>query len=281
MTKLEGKKEKKKKYLVLSIVCFIIALIAIGFLIYHNNQLMQRQNAFENMTANTTEAVTTVGATEEAGTTEEETATKEPVDLTPYNVPEMDLNFTELMNTHRDIYAWIKIPDTKVDYPIFQHPIELDYYLDYNVDGSRGYPGCIYTQYLNEKDFSDFNTVVYGHNMDNGTMFANLHYYEDPNFFETHPYIYIYTPDGPLVYQVFAAYTFSSVHLLMGFDMSTEEGRNVYLENIWELEGMNNNVNRDIEVNADSHILSLETCTKNQESKRYVVAAVLVADGRK
>lgn len=111
-------------------------------------------------------------------------------------------------------------------------------------------------------------------------MFANLHYYEDPDFFVEHPYVYVYTKDGPLVYQVFAAYTFSNVHLLMGFDLSQEAVRETYIENIFSLGGMNDNFNRDVEVTADSRILTLSTCINNRPENRYLVAAVLVADGR-
>ena len=137
------------------------------------------------------------------------------------------------------------------------------------------------SQFINSKDFSDFNTVLYGHNMNAGTMFANLHYYKDTEFFNSHPYIYVYTEDGVLVYQVFAAYTFSDVHLLMGFDLTKEEIRQIYIDNIFSLNGINNNFNREVEVTTDSRILTLETCVNNQDDKRYIVAAVLVADGRK
>ena len=117
--------------------------------------------------------------------------------------------------------------------------------------------------------------------MNAGTMFANLHYYKDTEFFNSHPYIYVYTEDGVLVYQVFAAYTFSDVHLLMGFDLTKEEIRQIYIDNIFSLNGINDNFNRDVEVTTDSRILTLETCVNNQDDKRYIVAAVLVADGRK
>ena len=60
--------------------------------------------------------------------------------------------------TNADIYAWIYIPDTNIDYPVLQHPTDDTRYLNYNIDGSKGYPGCIYTEKANAKDFSDFNT---------------------------------------------------------------------------------------------------------------------------
>ena len=98
------------------------------------------------------------------------------------NIPQKQLDWNELAKVNPDIYAWIYIPGTKVDYPVLQHPTDNTYYLNYNMNGTRGYPGCIYTEKENNKDFSDFNTIMYGHNMRNETMFETLHYYEDKAF---------------------------------------------------------------------------------------------------
>ncbi|MGN1147559.1 MAG: class B sortase, partial [Lachnospiraceae bacterium] len=140
--------------------------------------------------------------------------------LEGFEVPEKTIDFKALQEEENaDIYAWITVPGTKVDYPVLQHPEDPTYYLNYNIDGSKGYPGCIYTEFYNSKDWDDPNTVLYGHNMKNGTMFASLHYYEDPQFFEEYPYVYIYTEEKVLVYQIFAAYEFSNAHLLLRFNM--------------------------------------------------------------
>ena len=198
--------------------------------------------------------------------------------LAEYNVPDKDIDWDDLHSQNEDIYAWICIPDTKIDYPILQHPTELDYYLNYNIDGSKGYPGCIYSQFVNSKDFTDFNTVLYGHNMKNGTMFAGLHKFEDSKYFENHPYIYVYTEDKVYVYRIFASYTFSSIHLIMGFDLSDENVRQIYLDNILSLEGLTDNIDDSIEVDTDSRLITLTTCIANQPDKRYNVAGVLTEE---
>lgn len=114
------------------------------------------------------------------------------------------VDFTALQEeTNAHIYAWISIPGTRIDYPMLQHPSDNTHYLNHNLDGSRGYPGCIYTEKENAADFSDFNTVIYGHNMKNGSMFHDLHNYEDETFLPEHPYVYIYTPDRVLRYRIF------------------------------------------------------------------------------
>lgn len=292
----ENEKKKNPLYLILAVLFALVAVVAIGCLAYHNWQVRKLQEEYEALLESVVkeqEAASTPAPTsvplppaDTAGDQDGSAAEDNPdgedklADISSFELRSEGIDFDALHETNEDIYAWITIPDTNVDYPVLQHPAELDYYLDHNLDGSRGYPGCIYSQFLNAKDFSDFNTILYGHNMNAGTMFANLHYYEDPVFFEEHPYVYIYTEEGPLVYQIFAAYAFSNVHLLMGFDLSQESLRELYIENILSLEGMNDNFNRDVKVAADSKILTLSTCIKNQADKRYLVAAVLVADGR-
>ena len=288
------KKERSRKrtiFLILSVLFAVIAVVGIVYLISYQVKLQKQQEEYEALQQAMTETQTpAAGEPDETSgddnaepvpeITDPADIIEEPDDLSPYQVPEKSIDFDALKAENEDIYAWITIPDTNIDYPVLQHPTELDYYLSHNLDGSGGYPGCIYSQFINEMDFSDFNTVLYGHNMGSGTMFANLHYYEDSEFFDTHPYVYIYTEDGTLVYQVFAAYAFSDVHLLMGFDLSKEEIREIYLNNIFSLEGINDNINRDVEVTTDSKLLTLSTCIRNQAGKRYIVAAVLVADGR-
>lgn len=213
-----------------------------------------------------------------ASGTDAESATDTAALLSEYDVPDKDIDWEDLHSQNEDIYAWICIPDTKIDYPILQHPSELDHYLDYNIDGSKGYPGCIYSQFVNSKDFTDFNTVLYGHNMKNGTMFAGLHKFEDSEYFEDHSYIYVYTEDKVFVYRIFASYTFSSIHLIMGFDLSDENVRQIYIDNIRSLEGLTDNIDDSIEVDTDSRLLTLTTCIANQADKRYNVAGVLVSE---
>lgn len=191
-------------------------------------------------------------------------------------VPKKNLNWDVLRAENEDIYAWIYIPGTQVDYPILQHPTENDYYLDRNLDGSSGYPGCIYTQLYNGKKFTDPNTVLYGHNMGNGTMFGSLHAYEDNTFFEENRYVYVYTPEKTLVYDIFAACTFSDVHLIQEYQFMDKEGYDRYVDDITNVRDMKSHVRTDVDVSYGDCLLTLSTCVKNHPTERYIVAAVLV-----
>ncbi len=192
-------------------------------------------------------------------------------------IPDKEVDLDALRaEVNEDIYAWIYLPDSQIDYPVLQHPTDNTYYLNYNLDGSKGYPGCIYTENYNAKDFSDPNTVLYGHNMKNGSMFAGLHKFEDSEYFEAHPYVYIYTDEGLLAYEIFAAHEAGNEHILFSTDFTDEREYENYLNGIFQSRGMNDNFRTELEVGTDDRILTLSTCVAGQSSKRYLVQGVLL-----
>ena len=192
---------------------------------------------------------------------------------------EIPVKFDELWEINPDVYAWITIPGTDIDYPILQHPSDDAYYLNHNIDGSYGRPACIYTESLNSKDFTDNNTVIYGHNMKNGTMFAQLHKFEDKDFFEEHREVTIYLPDKVLHYKIFAVHTYDDRHLLYSFDFSDKAVYRDYLESVFSIRDMSANIDTDMTVTEDDKIITLATCVYKQPSLRFYVQAVLMENG--
>ena len=220
----------------------------------------------EHKKETTVEAETVEEATEEAieePETVEASASDSPVD------------WEGLWEVNEDVYAWITVPGTVIDYPILQHATDNTYYLNYNIDGSYGYPGCIYTENMNAKDFTDNNTVIYGHNMKNGSMFAGLHQYEERSFFEEHPQVLIYTPEKTYEYTIFAAYIYDDRHLLYSFDFANEDVYASYLDTVLNMRDLSANIRDDIAVTREDSIITLVTCMSNQPDKRLLVQAVL------
>lgn len=210
---------------------------------------------------------------EEAGVAVDESASPE------IDVPQKNLDWNSIAEVNSDIYAWIYIPGTEIDYPVLQHPADDSYYLNYNMNGTRGYPGCIYTERANSKDFTDFDTVVYGHNMRNDTMFATLHNFEDKTFFSNYRYVFIYTEDKVLVYEIFAAYTADNSHILNTNDFTTAEGRQMYLASVINDSSDSANIRENLTLSVNSHVLTLSTCVKGKSDNRYLVQAVLLNEG--
>ena len=190
----------------------------------------------------------------------------------PYDCP---IDFASLWEINKDVYAWISIPGTIIDYPVLQHESDDSYYLNYTIDGIEGYPGSIYTEKVNKKDFSDNNTVIYGHNMRNGTMFTDLHKFRDSDFFSANDTVYIYTPEKQFTYKIFAAYLYDDRHLTNSFDFSDSEIYSDYLDQILTMDSEDVLLRKDISVTASDKIITLITCIREQPEKRVYVQAVL------
>lgn len=188
------------------------------------------------------------------------------------NPPEIPVDFAELQKENPDIYAWITIPDTGIDYPILQSSDDT-YYLNHTAEKKKGLPGSIYSECQNQRDFSDPNTVLYGHNMKNGSMFAGLHKFSDEKYMKKHQKILIYTPEHILTYQIFAAVVYDNRHILNCFDYSQLSGMEEFLQSLKKSRNLAN-IYLDTEIQEGDRLLTLSTCNSNKE-ERFVVEAVL------
>ena len=282
---MEQKKKSGKKtvYTVIGMIALVAALVCVTILAVKQYRMWKAERLYDQMADATTlpasSDVTKSGETETESLAAEEDTAEEPEAYTG-EIPEKNIDFEELHATiSEDIYAWIYIPNTHVDYPIFQDPVDNTYYLTHNVDGSEGYPGCIYTENYNSKDFSDPHTVIYGHNMRDTTMFSDLHLYEDQAFFDNNRYVFIYTEDGQtLVYKIFAAYQTNNSHQLLNFDFSDPQTLLEYLQNT-PLRMQEPCIYDDTtEFSEDDQILTLSTCViqERQFHLRYLVQALRV-----
>ncbi len=189
------------------------------------------------------------------------------------------LDWDALRKECADIYAWISVPGTTVDYPIVQHPTSNAYYLNHNMDGSKGYPGCIYTENYNKKDFSDLHTVIYGHNLKDKTMFSTLHNFEKKKLVTEPHYIYVYTEEDVFTYEIFAVYEYPAIHLLANYDLTNEYVYEQYIKDIFNMDNTDAriaNIRHDIEVTNEDKIITLSTCTSDHDaSLRFLVVGVL------
>lgn len=190
---------------------------------------------------------------------------------------EVSIDFASLKKINKDIYAWIDIEDTNVHYPIVQSPTDDSYYLEHTIEGVKGYPGSIYTERVNAKDFSDFNTVIYGHDMKDGSMFKHLHKFEDPEFFETHDTVTIYTEKEIKTYRIYAAIVFDNRHLMYHFNNDDIEDRKAFIQAINGARNMKNLYREGMTIDENSKLITMSTCITGQPDKRYLVVAEEIA----
>ena len=187
--------------------------------------------------------------------------------------PDIPVDFEKLQKENPDIYAWITIPDTEIDYPVLQSESDDTYYLNHTVEKKKGLPGSIYSESQNRKDFSDPNTVLYGHNMKNGSMFAGLHKFSDEDYMTEHQKVIIYTPEHILTYKVFAAVVYDNRHILNCFDYSKTSGNEEFLQSLKDSRNLSN-IYIDTNIDEGDRLLTLSTCNSNTE-QRFIVEAVL------
>lgn len=241
----------------------LAALCCLGTGLYRYVQERQAGEQYEELR----ETVKTESAAEETEKTE--LPEKAPV--------EVPVDFESLQAHNPDIYAWITIPGTQVDYPVVQRPGDNSYYLTHNTDGEKSPEGAIFTEDYNSTDFTDPNTILYGHNMKNGSMFRSLHDYMDRSFFDENREVLIYLPDKILHYEIFAAYLYDSRHLMLSYDFDDPDVFAAYLEEIRGIRDMNSFVDTSVEVSGEDRIITLSTCYKGLDDRRYLVQAVLVS----
>ncbi|MBR6019340.1 MAG: class B sortase [Lachnospiraceae bacterium] len=215
---MERKRKRRKVLLILLLLLLLIAAAVGGYWYYTKWKADKQQQNYEDLK-------------KKAFSERENEPTVTPIPGTPTPVPtEEDMllaammeeyeefftilpDFDILHGENEDVFAYIAVPDTIIDYPILASEKE-DYYLSHNIDHTKGYPGCLYIQNCNNRDMNDPFTIVYGHNMKNGTMFGSLKNYVDTDFRNTHPYFFIYMEDRVMVYEVTVVSYMPTEHLL-------------------------------------------------------------------
>lgn len=263
------------KYKIATLIFTIILVICIFILIRDYFARKNANDIYEDLGKNKLQSTESV-ITEESSEIED-TKPLDPIAERGIEIPAKALDWEQIIAANSDIYAWIYIPGTNVDYPILQSATDDSYYLEHNLDGSKGYPGCIYTESYNSKDFTDHNTVIYGHNMKDGSMFHTLHSFEDKNFFEENRYAFIYMPDGKVfVYDLFAAYTFTDEHILQTYILDTDESMQEYLDVVYSYNTDYSNFREGVTVTGQSNIITLSTCIGGMPENRLLVQGVLI-----
>lgn len=204
----------------------------------------------------------------------------EVIETKAHEKAESTLDFEPMWDVNPDIYAWIEIEGTKVDYPILQNAEDDDKYLNTAQDGSTYIGGAIFTQAsYNAKDFNDPVTVIYGHTMRSGTLFGQLQsVYSSAASFSEHSEITIYLPDEVRHYTVFAAVPYENLHILHTYDFSVKYWYNNFFKNVSTIRSIGANFNREITPEYGDRVIILSTCLNEDSTKRFLVMAILQDD---
>ena len=183
--------------------------------------------------------------------------------------PSVDFATLDLINP--DIVGWLYCEGTQINYPVVQGSDD-EYYLDRLFDGTQNANGCLFLDSRVDASFSSVHSIIYGHHMRSGAMFAALDGYKRQSFYETHPTMLLITPAATYEVQLFAAYV---------ADLS---------EDAWELSFANDDdiqawidaaISRstftsDVKPTPGDLLLTLSTCSYEFGDARFVVVGIMV-----
>ena len=273
----EEKKQSGRGWLIVLLLSVLLVLGAAAAYIFTHPWWVEPVDPSEYHAQTPTPAAPSVPAQPSHSQASSDAQTTTPLQDNP-------VDFAALQKRNDDVCAWIYLPmdpdQPNIDLPILQPKPDWDenYYLHKDIDRKYLYAGCVYIQQLNEKDFSDRVTVVYGHNMLDGTMFSNLPRFRDSKFFDKHEFFYIYTPGHILTYRIAAAIQFDTRHILYSFDFTKDQVYEDWLQNyVRNPKTLVRNVREDVELGLEDKLVILSTCLEHGAS-RYLIEGVLISD---
>ena len=182
------------------------------------------------------------------------------------------VDFEELMKINPDTVGWIRFyPEpSQISYPIVQGE-DNERYLHETFSANENTLGAIFLNVDNSADYSDKNTIIYGHRMRDGSMFRHLQDYEDESFWKDNPYFYIYTPDGKeIAYHIYSYAVVNAVSDTYLTEFGDDESYQEFLDMTMET----SEYDTGVEVDAEDTIVTLSTCTSASDEHRFVVRGV-------
>lgn len=200
----------------------------------------------------------------------ESEAPEEPAEVyvDPYADLLRNMDFSALQEVNPDVLGWLLIPGTNISYPLLQG-VDNDQYLRHTWKGNYSVVGSIFLESTNHKDLSDFNTIVYGHRMRNGSMFGSLKYFNSLSYWKSHPCVYITDDNGSHKYNIFAAYEVSVSGLTYRISFSGDSSKQEFIDYCLE----QSVIDTGLVPTVNDQILTLSTCTGQGHATRWVVQA--------
>ncbi len=179
------------------------------------------------------------------------------------------IKFEDLEKVNPDIKGWLRLSAVDISYPLVQGE-DNDYYLHKTFEKEDNIAGCLFINYENEPDFTDTNTVVYGHNMKNGSMFGKLKQFRGEGVFEKSKYFWIFTPDLIYQYRIFSGMEVAKTGLTYQTNFRGDEYKE-FLKTAFERSELDNS---DVSVTEEDRVVTLSTCT-GDEATRFVIIGKL------
>ncbi|MBZ4665144.1 class B sortase [Mahella sp.] len=235
---------------ILMILC-VLGILGSAFILFSNSREYARGDASYQQVRLIRESPETVG---EASSEEKQEEQAKGVD------------FASLEKINPDVVGWLTAEDTAIDYPVVQGK-DNDFYLRHLFTGERNKLGSIFMDYRNNSDFSDKNTVIYGHNMKDGSMFSSLTKYKDQRYYDNFSTMLLYTPAGDFTIELFAGIVVDGNYESVRFDFKDDHDFQSYVDSLKK----ESTFKSDTIVKADDRIVTLCTCSYEFNNARYAL----------
>lgn len=183
-----------------------------------------------------------------------------------------NIDFEKLKEINADCIGWISACSNRIDYPIVKSKDNVDY-LTKTVSGAENKSGAIFADKDCTDPFNQFQTLIFGHNMKNGSMFHYLVNYREESYYRDHRLIYIRTEKQLLTYEVFAAYREAASDTCIYDSVLNPEDRAAFLKKVRE----KSLYNTGVQLSTSDRVLTLVTCEYTQDDYRMFVHAKLIS----
>ena len=266
-------RKKKKKKTIGDHILTVVLVLAIGVFLYAAYNLYHIYTEYKKG-SDEYNAIAQMAVTER----DPKKPKSSPGTLTPTLVAPMEIDFVSLKAVNDDVIGWIYIEALDgVNYPVVRG-IDNNYYLHQTYQRNYNFAGTIFVDMANHDDFNDCNTIVYGHNMKNGTMFGQLRTFsESPEPYNRSKYFWIFTPEYDYRYEIISAYT-TAINSVT-YTLFKGPGQE-FLDYLSTIVGMSEIQTTPGTMTVNDKIVTLSTCTGN-ESTRFVVQGKRVDTIRK
>ena len=244
--------------IIILVVCLLIFLFSASLVIKHFVELKENQDYYNDIQQLVTDTTNSV------------------------NEAEQEYNYSPVINVNSDTVGWIKVPNTNINYPVVQFS-NNDYYLNHDFEKKYNYRGAIFMDYRNNTTELDANTIIYGHNCYDKTMFSELDQYDSIDFYKKTPVVEFNTLEKNYQWKIYAVFITNA---------KPEEDNDYVFNYIYPyMDGENFNgfieeVNKrrlyvtDVDINEDDKMLVLSTCVRNLDTLDKYGRTTYRADGR-
>ncbi len=181
------------------------------------------------------------------------------------------VDFDALHKIDPNIKGWLYSKDTIINYPVAKGS-DNDYYLHHDIKGNWTVTGTLFIDVANQDNFGDFNTVIYGHHMKDGSMFGSLRKYKDQSYYDQHSQLEYITPEGKYHLQVISFYTTPAVSDTYKVAFNSDQEKQDFLNMTVSKSEIKPKYSADIK----DHLVTLSTCAYEYDEARYVAVCKAV-----